>query len=191
MNLLMKEGIFPIDTPRILFVPDSLGSTTFFIFSSENALFSSNILFFFSYSALVSFVLNLLISSPIKSVAPSGGFSTSFFFFAFLFLSSFDYLASTYSFTSDNLIWLSISEDDGACEIDWLLIDGMLIEDFYCCKIELFSDEVLCFDLSLIEASDESWTPFVDFLLKFVLTVYSGAFEVPMKLLIRGWLLVF
>jgi hypothetical protein len=64
-----------METPRILFVPDSLGSTTFFAFYSEKALFYSNILFFLdSYSALVSFVLNFPISSPIKSVAPSGGF---------------------------------------------------------------------------------------------------------------------
>jgi hypothetical protein len=85
----MNEFILPAETPLILLAPDSLGSTTFLAFSSEYALFSSNNLFFFSYSALESLVLNLLISYPIRSVAPSGGFSTYFFFFPFLFLSSF------------------------------------------------------------------------------------------------------
>jgi hypothetical protein len=75
MNLLIKLDTFPVDKPLILFVPDSLGSSTFLAFYSEKARFSSNILFFLTSSyALLSFVLNLLINSPIRSVAPSGGF---------------------------------------------------------------------------------------------------------------------
>jgi hypothetical protein len=106
----MKFDIFPIDTPRILFVPDSLGSTTFFVFYSENALFYSNIFFFTSSSAFVSLVLNLPIKSPIKSVAPSGGFYTSFFFLVFLFLSSFDYFTSDSSFTSETEIYEGLTD---------------------------------------------------------------------------------
>ncbi len=32
MNLLAKEEALPVDMPRILLVPDSLGSTTFLAF---------------------------------------------------------------------------------------------------------------------------------------------------------------
>ncbi len=152
MNLFMKFDILPMETPRILFVPDSLGSATFFAFYSEKALFCSKILFFFtSSSALVSLVLNLPIKSPIKSVAPSGGFSTSFFFLFFLFLSSFDYFTSDSSFTSETEIyegWTDgwITEDAGVEDGDWLFE----LEDACCWEVELFRDDVLFnLDLSL------------------------------------------
>jgi len=99
MNLFKKLDILPIDTPRILFAPDSLGSSTFCAFSYENALFSSiNLFFVYSSWVFLSFVLNLLINSPMRSVAPSGGFST--FFFPF-FLSSFVYSTFFSYFTSE------------------------------------------------------------------------------------------
>ncbi len=160
----MKFDIFPIDTPRILFVPDSLGSTTFFVFYSENALFYSNIFFFTSWSAFVSLVLNLPIRSPIKSVAPSGGFYTSFFFLVFLFLSSFDYFTSDSSFTSETELYEGftdgwITEDAGVWDGDEPLLDDWLfeLEDACCWDVELFRDDVLFhFDLSLSDEFDGS-----------------------------------
>ncbi len=165
MNLLMKFVILPIDNPRILLAPDSLGSTTFLAFYSENALFSSKILFFLiSYSALVSLVLNLPINSPIRSVAPSGGFSTSFFFLFFLFLSSFDSFTSLYYFTSETEIYEGftdgwITDEEGVWDWDcWLLIDWLFeLEDGCCWDVELLREEVsFHFDLSLIDEFDGS-----------------------------------
>ena len=72
----MKEGTFlPRETPRILLAPDYEGSTTFFYFYSEKALFDSNI-FFFSYYLLCFVVAwNFFMTSPKRSDASSGGFS--------------------------------------------------------------------------------------------------------------------
>jgi len=76
MNLFIKEGmVFPIEIPLILFAPDSAWSNTFFSFSSEKALFASNNSFFSFYLSL-DFMAgsNFFITSPSKSLAPSGGF---------------------------------------------------------------------------------------------------------------------
>jgi len=90
MNLLRNEFIdLGIDAPLILFAPDYAASTTFFSFSSEKALFASNSSFFSFYLSEAVFIAppNFFMTSPNKSVAASGGFYFSYFFF--LFLSSF------------------------------------------------------------------------------------------------------
>lgn len=76
MNLFMREDMpFPAEMPLILFAPDSDGSVTFFSFSSEKARLESKRLFFSSYLLTFDIDSNFFITSPSKSVAPSGGFS--------------------------------------------------------------------------------------------------------------------
>lgn len=103
MNLLIMELMpLPREAPLILLAPDSDGSTTFFSFSSEKALLASKIAAFYFYlsAEVLMMAPNLPKTSPIKSAAPSGGFSFSSFFF--LFLSSFPpFFAFSSSFTSD------------------------------------------------------------------------------------------
>ncbi len=101
MNLFMKPGtVLPIEMPLILFAPDSAWSKTFFYFSYENARLAYQISFFY---CSLSFALiagsNFFITSPKRSLAPSGGFylsTTGFLFWPFppFFLSSSTFGAS-------------------------------------------------------------------------------------------------
>jgi hypothetical protein len=89
--LLISELIgLPAEIPLILLTPDSDGSATFFAFSYENARLDSKISFFSCYLFTLAIPSNFFITSPSKSVAPSGGFSFStFFFFSFSFFPYF------------------------------------------------------------------------------------------------------
>ena len=72
-------AIFPIDKPLILFVPDSSGTIFLGYLSYEKAFLarnSSSSLFLLSFCSL-----NFPTTSANRSVAPSGGFSSSFLFF--------------------------------------------------------------------------------------------------------------
>ena len=81
-------GFFPIEIPRILFDPDSSGTTFLGAFYSENAfraLYSSSAEGFSFF-----LIANLLTTSANRSVAPSGGFYSYFlpflpFAFSFYF----------------------------------------------------------------------------------------------------------
>lgn len=136
--------------------------------------------FYFYLSAFVSLVLNLSINSAIRSVAPSGGFSTYFFFFPFL---SFDYFISLYSFTSltefyEGLGELSITEDYWLClEEFWLsdevwLMDELIFELEDCCWEVLFWDEILDLELLKEVLLELSWGGCGVFLLKLEAVVF-------------------
>lgn len=121
-------------------------------------------------------------------MAPSGGFSTSFFFFDFLPLSSFDsfialYVSSCWEVElSEGLIEESKIDDDGVgfmFEDEGVFIEEVtLIEDDCCCwDDELFSDDVFDFDdLSLLGFIEVSWAPYVAFLLKLAVAAWSRGF---------------
>lgn len=153
MNLFMKEGTaLPMEMPLILLAPDSEGSTTFFSFSYENARFAYQIAFF-SYSLFFLIAgSNFFITSPSKSLAPSGGFSfyTTGFFFASLppfFFSS--YLGSSglggssllLSMLIDELRFESFfgTEADADAELRLLSALELLILDVLMLEVELLT----------------------------------------------------
>ena len=114
----MRELIppaFPADIPLILLAPDSEGSTTFACFSYEKALLASK-RFFFSYS--LSFFSNaptFFMTSPKRSLAPSGGFSFSGLAPFFFFLpSSFISLGLLFS-----LLELTLADELGYAEAEF------------------------------------------------------------------------
>lgn len=91
-------------------------------------------------------------------MAPSGGFSTYFFFFPFFALSSFVYFTSLYSLTYETellegLIDESIADEGFVCDCDWLIIELELLEDRLfndgCCDIRLLLDDNMSFDFDL------------------------------------------